>query len=162
PAKREQPNPLPEFDGTHVVAGQVGHGLEGFRRSHLEAQSVERLIRLRPEPTRTTTTAHEDIDLEVLLLADPEAARQFVKRHLGPLAADDPRMAELRSTLRLYLDMDRSISKVAAEEHISRNTVTYRVQQAFSICAHSVGAPTTKLRAALLVCDWLGGSSPPH
>ncbi|MFZ2178330.1 MAG: PucR family transcriptional regulator, partial [Rhodococcus sp. (in: high G+C Gram-positive bacteria)] len=42
PAKREQPNPLPEFDGTHVVAGQVGHGLEGFRRSHLEAQSVER------------------------------------------------------------------------------------------------------------------------
>ena len=31
-------------------------------------------------------------------------------------------------TLRRYLDMDRSLAKVAAEEHISRNTVTYRVR----------------------------------
>jgi len=44
-------------------------------------------------------------------------------------------MAELRSTLRNYLDMDPGLAKVAATKHISRNTVTYRVQQALSMCA---------------------------
>ncbi|MGV9867496.1 PucR family transcriptional regulator [Rhodococcus koreensis] len=162
PAAHASRTGLPEFDDVHIVAGQLGHGLEGFRRSHLEAQAVERLVRLNPEPPHTTTI-HEDVELEVLLLADPEAARQFVARQLGALAADDPRMVELRSTLGQYLDMDRSISKVAAAEHIARNTVTYRVQQAFSICAHPVGAPTAKLRAALMVRDWLATSpQQPH
>jgi DNA-binding PucR family transcriptional regulator len=151
---------LPKFDGVNIVTGECGHGIEGFRRSHLEAGAVERLVRLRPEHAQITT-AHEDVDLEVLLLSDPEAARQFVTRHLGPLAADDPRMAELRCTLRRYLDTARSISKVAAEEHISRNTVTYRVQQAFSLCGHTDGAPTTKLRAALLAREWLDNSTTP-
>jgi len=37
-------------------------------------------------------------------------------------------MHEIRGTLRCYLDHERSTAKVAAEQHISRNTVTYRVQ----------------------------------
>jgi hypothetical protein len=75
-------------------------------------------------------------------------------------SARDPRMAELRSTLRRYLDTNRSPAKVAAMEQISRNTVTYRVQQAFTLCAHSGDVPTDKLRAALTVAEWLLDS--PH
>lgn len=151
----------PEFDGIHIVAGQIGSGVEGFRRTHLEARAVEGLVRLRSSFPHATI-AHEDVDLDVLLLADQEAARQFIAHHLGPLATDDPRMGELRSTLRRYLDMDHSLAKVAAAEHISRNTVTYRVQQALRICAHPKGTPTTKLRAALVAADWLVGSLAPH
>ncbi|AWK70387.1 hypothetical protein CBI38_01210 [Rhodococcus oxybenzonivorans] len=44
-----------------------------------------------------------------------------------------PRMADLRSTVSLYLDMDHSLAKVASAEHISKNTVTYRVQKALSL-----------------------------
>jgi sugar diacid utilization regulator len=70
-------------------------------------------------------------------------------------------MADLRSTLRRYLDLDHSLAKVAAAEHISRNTVTYRVQQALKLCAHPAGAPTTKLRAAFMMLDWLDiGTTP--
>jgi DNA-binding PucR family transcriptional regulator len=160
PVQRGRRVRLPEFDGTHIVVGQIGDGPEGFRRSHFEARAVERLVRLRHESAHTTT-AHEDIDLEVLLLADPEAGRQFITRHLGPLVSDDPRMADLRSTLRRYLDLDHSLAKVAAAEHISRNTVTYRVQQALKLCAHPAGAPTTKLRAAFMMLDWLDiGTTP--
>ncbi|MEU1549902.1 helix-turn-helix domain-containing protein [Nocardia sp. NPDC005745] len=145
---------LPEFDEAHIVVGQIGAGVDGFRRSHLEARAVERLVRHgsgRPH----ASMAHQDVDLDVLLLSDREAARQFVARYLGPLGADDPRMAELRTTLRHYLDMDRSLAKVAAAEHIARNTVTYRVQQAVTLCAHTADTPTVKLRAALAVADWL-------
>ncbi|MEU1549855.1 helix-turn-helix domain-containing protein [Nocardia sp. NPDC005745] len=106
--------------------------------------------------------AHEDVDLDVLLLADRQAARQFVARHLGPLASDDPRMNELRTTLRRYLDMRHSLAKVAAVERISRNTVTYRVQQAFTLCGHPTDTSTIKLHAALLVADWLLDSPTPR
>lgn len=156
----ERVTTLPQFDGTHLAVGQIGVGLDGFRRTHLEARAVERLIRhgsRQPPPTM----AHHDVDLDVLLLADPEAARCFVARHLGPLGADDPRMAELRATLRLYLDMDRSLAKVSAAEHISRNTVTYRVQQAFALCAHDNDTPTTKIRAALTIAQSLLGTPAP-
>lgn len=44
-----------------------------------------------------------------------------------------PRMADLRSTVSLYLDMDHSLAKVASAKHISNNTVTYRVQKALSL-----------------------------
>jgi sugar diacid utilization regulator len=79
-------------------------------------------------------------------------------RHLGPLAAEDARMADLRSTLRCYFELDHSLSKVASREHISRSTVTYRVQRALDLCGHAPGTSTTKLRAALLTFDWLAGT----
>ncbi|MFD7006375.1 PucR family transcriptional regulator [Rhodococcus jostii] len=144
---------LPAFGDTFVVTGQLGSGIDGFRRSHLEARAVERLVRLRVGHP-PTTTAHEHIALEVLLLADPEAAVQFASRLLGPLAGNDPRMADLRSTLSLYLDMDHSLAKVATAEHISKNTVTYRVQKALSLCTPS-GGSSTDLRAALRIDEWL-------
>lgn len=157
----ERVSRLPEFDGAHLAVGQIGTGIDGFRRTHREARAVERLIR-HGSGRPPASMAHRDVDLDVLLLADPEAARQFVARYLGPLGTDDARMAELRTTLRRYLDMDRSLAKVAAAEHISRNTVTYRVQQAFTLCAHTNDTPTTKLRAALAVADWLLDPPAPH
>lgn len=93
-----------------------------------------------------------------LALADPASAQSFVDRHLGALADPDVRMAELRSTLSRYLDADRSISKVANLEQISRNTVTYRVQQALSVCNHPEGGPTTRLRVALMIYEWLAAA----
>ncbi|MCX5042379.1 helix-turn-helix domain-containing protein [Aldersonia sp. NBC_00410] len=147
---------LPEFEATHIVLGQPGTGPNGFRQSHAEARAVERVVRSLSSSTTASTTAHEDIDLEVLLLSDLEAARRFVERHLGRLAGTDPRLSELRTTLRHYLDLDHSLAKVAQIEHVSRNTVTYRVNQAMTLCAHPAGAPTTKLRVALTISSLLG------
>ncbi|WP_335743612.1 PucR family transcriptional regulator [Rhodococcus oxybenzonivorans] len=130
--------PLPEYADTSVVVGQLGSGVEGFRRSHMEARTVERLVRLRADQPHTTC-AHEDVALEALLLAEPDAAAGFASRLLGALAGDDARTADLRSTLSRYLDMDHSLAKVAAAEHISKNTVTYRVHKALSLCDHPLG-----------------------
>ncbi|MEE2032561.1 PucR family transcriptional regulator [Rhodococcus chondri] len=155
PGSSQKRDTLPTFDDAFVVVGQVGSGVEGFRRSHAEAKAVERLIRLRPGQI-PCTVAHEHVALEVLLLADPDAARQFASRLLGPLAQDEPRMEDLRLTLRRYLDLDHSLAKVAALEHISKNTVTYRVHKALDLCGHA-GETTTDLRAALRIHEWLRG-----
>jgi DNA-binding PucR family transcriptional regulator len=90
-----------------------------------------------------------------LLTTDLAAARELVTRHLGPLAKDDPRMHEIRETLRSYLDHERGTAKVAAEQHISRNTVTYRVQQAMRLCGYRQGTLPLRLHAALSIVDWL-------
>lgn len=144
---------LPQDRRVHLAVGAPAPGVQGFRRSHLNAHAVERL--------RTTSgavsasMAYDDVDLEVLLLADLDAARQFAERVLGKLGGHQPRVVELRRTLKLYLDHDRSLSKVAATQHISRNTVTYRVQQAFSLCNHSNGEGTQRLHTALVISHWL-------
>ena len=142
--------------GRRVAVGQVGEGLAGFRRSHRQARAVEELVGRRPA-SANSVTAHEDVELAALLTKDPTAAREFVARHLGPLADDDNlRMRELRDTLRSYLAHERSTAKVAADQHISRNTVTYRVHQALRLCQHPPDTSPLRLHAALSIVDWLG------
>jgi hypothetical protein len=152
----EPPSSRPDLrvDGRRGAVGQVGAGLAGFRRSHRQARAVEELVKRRPELTCAVIT-HADVELPALLSTDLSAAREFVARHLGPLAGDDPRMCELRQTLRCYLDHERSTIKVAAEKHISRNTVTYRVQQAMRLCGYRQGTSPLRLHAALSIVDWL-------
>ena len=157
-ALERAPLPLSRADlrlnGRRVALGQVGAGLAGFRRSHRQARAVEELLTRRPEWTGTVL-AHADVELPALLTTDLAAARELVARHLGPLAKDDPRMHEIRETLRSYLDHERSTAKVAAEQHISRNTVTYRVQQAMRLCGYRQGTSPLRLHAALSIVDWL-------
>lgn len=157
PAEHKTGRTLPSFDDVSIAVGQPGHGLPGFRRTHLDADAADRL-RSMLDPVRANTIAHHDVDLEALLLADGEAGKEFVNRYIGQLAGVDPRVAELRSTLKLYLDHDRSLTKVAAVKHISRNTVTYRVQQAFDLCGHRSGDSTLRLHNALLIADRLDQS----
>lgn len=148
---------LPAYDNINVTVGQPGRGIEGFPRTHREAQAVERLRSVSGSGL-AATISHHDVDVEALLLADPEAGQQFATRYLGPLAGADRRITELRCTLKLYLDHDHSLSKVAAIKHISRNTVTYRVQQAFDLCGYQSGESTLRLRNALAIADWLNQS----
>jgi DNA-binding PucR family transcriptional regulator len=64
-------------------------------------------------------------------------------------------MHEIRGTLRCYLDYERSTAKVAAEQHISRNTVTYRVQQAMRPCGYRRTPRRCDFMRGLSMVDWL-------
>lgn len=155
PQKLVDTTGLPTFGSANIAVGQPNRNIDGFRRSHRQAREVDRL-RLACAPPRNGLIMHRDVELQALLLADVEAGRDFALRRLGPLAGSDPRAAELRSTLQLYLESDRSLSTVGEVKHISRNTVTYRVQQALAMCGHNAGESTTKLRNALVIAHWLG------
>lgn len=144
-------NALP--DGCRVAVGQVSGGVAGFRRSYRQARSVEVLVRRREPDIQVLT--HAEVELPALLTADITAAQDLVERMLGPLADSSPRMAELRRTLLCYLDFERSISRVASELFISRNTVTYRVQQGMRLCGYQQGSSPLPLHVALALADWL-------
>jgi hypothetical protein len=152
-----EPGPLPiPASGMYTALSQAHSGVTGFVRAHHEAKAVERLMRLAPTSVRVSGLRHADVELATLLCHDLEDARHFVQRQLGRLAIDDRRTREVRDTLRMYLDNERSVAKVAEQQYISRNTVTYRIKQAEQLSGRRLDQDRLNLHAALLLSDLLG------
>lgn len=116
---------LPE--SLRVAVGEPAFGVEGFRRSHDEAKTAERIGR--ESDNGAQFVIYRDIELASLLLADPTRAKSFVTRVIGPLIGADERSEELFQTLEQYLSSNGSLSKTAEALHMHRNTVSYRLQQ---------------------------------
>jgi hypothetical protein len=131
--------------GTQLAIGGPAPGEEGFRRSHQEAEQAYRVAVHRPAPV----TLHEDVALLALALQDEGRARAFVARELGPLAADDGRMADLRQTLRAYLGAGHQASSAAALLGVHERTVSNRIRAAEEKLARPITTRSTELDAAL-------------
>jgi DNA-binding PucR family transcriptional regulator len=147
------PRLVPERRPLRVAVGPVGYGAEGFRRSHRGAREADRIARL----GRTGWLCdYTDVSTAALLTTDPEHARWFAAGVLGPLAADDPRVRELRETLRVYLAEGRSPQSAAERLFVARNTVTYRVHRAMSLLGRRLETDALELRLALEIMRLLG------
>ena len=144
-------------DGVSVAVGEPAPGIDGFRRSHGDASSARRLASL--SHTRPgAATRWGNVAALGLLSADPEHARQFVTRELGPLDADDDAMARLRATLATYFLEGDVISATAQRLGIHINTVSYRLRQCEDLLERPVKRRRFELEAALLLRDRLGMS----
>ncbi|MEV0171299.1 helix-turn-helix domain-containing protein [Streptomyces sp. NPDC050803] len=147
------PGLVPERRPLRVALGPVGYGAEGFRRSHRGAREAERVARL----GRTGWLCdYADVSTAALLTADAEHARWFTARVLGALGADDPRVRELRETLRVYLAEGRSPQGAAERLFVARNTVTYRVRRAMELLGRPLEQDALELRMALEIARLLG------
>ncbi|WP_282699561.1 MULTISPECIES: PucR family transcriptional regulator [unclassified Streptomyces] len=144
---------VPERRPLRVAVGPVGHGTEGFRRSHRGAREAERVARL---GATGWLCDYADVSTLALLTADPEHARWFAARVLGALGADDPRVRELRETLRVYLAEGRSPQNAAERLFVARNTVTYRVRRALDLLGRPLDQDALELRTALEIARLLG------
>ncbi|KPI03159.1 putative transcriptional regulator, PucR family [Actinobacteria bacterium OK074] len=148
------PRLVPERGPLRAALGPVGHGAEGFRRSHQGAREAQRVARL---GSRTGWLCdYADVSTAALLTADPEHARWFAARVLGPLGAQDPRTGELRETLRVYLAQGRSPQGAAERLFVARNTVTYRVRRAEELLGRPLEPDGLELRLALEIARLLG------
>lgn len=129
-----------------AAVGSLGHGREGFRRSHLRAREAENLARAGAEGH---VFDYAELSVVSLLSARREQARWFVEDHLGALAGTDPKAAELRETLRLYLAFGRSRTAAAQRLHVAPTTVAYRVKRAEEVLGRELGDDELDLRLAL-------------
>ncbi|GAA3527451.1 PucR family transcriptional regulator [Amycolatopsis ultiminotia] len=118
---------LPSRRARMAIAGP-DTGIEGFRSTHTRALSAARVASFSGHPAAWVTD-YADVELVALITTDLDLARSFVRRMLGPLAHDDQRAAELRETLEVYLDVQRSITQAARRLHTHRNTVVYRIKK---------------------------------
>ena len=143
-------------DGVHVSIGEPGHGLEGFRRSHIQAANARRVASLVGEHA-APLTRYRDVAVAALASCDAEHAASFVQRVLGPLAADDEATYRVATTLSVYLQENRSRARAARRLTVHPNTISYRVDQAQMILGRSIDTDSLDLAVALVLLPTLPG-----
>lgn len=141
-------------DRLQVAIGSHGHGLEGFRSSHLEAVTVQQMLARLDSPRRIATI--DDIALVNLATKDPIAADDFMRRTLGELTAAD---AGIREVLRVHLHEGSSVSRTAAALHMHRNTVVRHVAKAVQLLPRPLDDPIA-VAVALDIAHWRGAGDP--
>ena len=146
--------PAPPAPGVRLAIGTAGAGVEGFRRSHRQAAEA---ARVGAQSTREASAfCYQDLDIVAMLSSDLPAARELVHRELGDLAGCTEAVTAVRHTLKRYLDFDRSLARTAADLHVARNTVAYRVQRAEQLRGRPATVRRLHLHAALVLAEELG------
>jgi DNA-binding PucR family transcriptional regulator len=140
------PNRLP--NGLSIAVGEPGHGLAGFRRTHIQAGHARRVASL-VAPHGGPITRYHDVAVTALCTADGNHAAAFVSSVLGPLAADDGVTSRLAITLATYLRENRSRTQAAARLGVHPNTVSYRVRQAEELLGRDLSGDLLDLQVAL-------------
>lgn len=117
-------------DVPNVAIGAMGCGVEGFRRSHRQAQRARKAAEGRiGQPSEVVAATDAGIVSAALLDVDLEEIRGWVTDVLGPLASDTDDDARLREILRIYLHFGRPF-RVAEELQVPLEAVRDDVQRA--------------------------------
>jgi DNA-binding PucR family transcriptional regulator len=142
-----------------VAIGTMAGGVEGFRRSHREAEDA-RGVAIISDRRGPTVIAASDPALSVVarLGGDVVGTRDWVATVLGDLASDNENDARLRETLRVYLGCGSSYKLAAEELNLHFNSVKYRVGRAVARRGREIGNDRLDVELALLACHWYGAA----
>jgi PucR C-terminal helix-turn-helix domain/GGDEF-like domain len=142
-----------------IALGDPLPGVEGFRRSHRQAQDTRIVaIALGANADRVTAASDPGLSMAALLGGDVEAAAAWVGQVLGPLASRDENDGRLRETLRVFLRTGSSFKAAAKELHLHYNSVKYRVQRAEQRRGRPIIDDRLDVEVALAICHWYGAA----
>lgn len=133
-----------ELPGVHVAFGRPARDLDGFRRSHLDAATAQRVL-ARVGSARTVVR-YEDIALVAVLTSDMAQADQFVADTLGELATAD---RVLRETVLTYVRERFNGSSTAERMYTHRNTIERRLNRADQLLPQPLADDAASVVAAL-------------
>jgi DNA-binding PucR family transcriptional regulator len=145
-----------------AAIGDPAAGLAGFRSTHQQARQAQALAVAAGEPQPLLASA--ELGPLALVATEVDGVRGWVQKVLGDLAADDENCARLRETEWAYLSSGSSLNTAAAELHVHKNTVQYRVGKAEEIRGRPLEDGRIDVEVALLACRLLGSTvlaSPP-
>ncbi|MFJ8021443.1 PucR family transcriptional regulator [Streptomyces sp. NPDC096311] len=128
--------------------------LDGFRESHNQALEAARVGMM--SAGRRWLFDYGELNVVALLSYRIDQAREFVRRELGALAGSEESIVTVRTTLKCYLDVERSLNTAAERLHVARNTVAYRVQRAEELRGEGIHVRRMQLQAALTLVEELG------
>jgi DNA-binding PucR family transcriptional regulator len=146
-------------DSPSLAIGTMAGGVEGFRRSHREAQQARGVAIIR-DCRGPSVIAADDPGLSVVarLGGDVDGIRDWVRTVLGHLADENENDERLRETLRVYLACGCSYKLAAEELNLHFNSVKYRVGRAVARRGREIGADRLDVELALLACHWYGNA----
>ena len=138
-------------EGVRIAIGRPGQDIEGFRRSHLDAATTQRMI---ARLTSHQQVAHyEEIALVSLMTADPARADEFVRDTLGDLLTAD---RETLDTVHTYIAEQFNTSRTAERLYTHRNTIIRRLARAEELLPRPLAENAVAVAAAVEVHRWTG------
>jgi sugar diacid utilization regulator len=144
-----------------VLCGIGGshEGLQGLRASRAEADSALQSARLRDAFNEPVLFDAPGLNRLLVEWYSSTAVRQSIDDLLAPLAAlGKTRQNEYSTTLRVYLENYRSVSRTSQQLYLHRNTVAYRIRRVLEVLEIDLDDPNQFL-AIYLACY---ASSMPH
>jgi len=140
---------LDRLPAVRVALGAPAAGVDGFRRSHHDALTTQRLL-------ARLTSAHrlagfDEVELVALVTQDPEAADRFVTRTLGGL---ETAPVEIRAAVRAFIAEQCNASRAAARLFTHRNTVLRRLARADRLLPRPLAGRAVEVGAALEILHW--------
>lgn len=142
---------LDQLPDVRIALGSSAPGVDGFRRSHLDALTTQRMLARLNSTQRLAS--YDEVELVALLTQDPEHADRFAKRVLGNLTAAP---AEITEAVRVFIAEQCNASRAAARLFTHRNTLLRRLTRANELLPLPLAAHTLDVAAALEVLHWRG------
>lgn len=143
-----------KLPGVRLAMGSACKDMGGFRRTHLEAVTVQRVLgRLHSD---VQVVSIDQVRLVSLLTQDLKAARHFVNATLGHLAQAE---APVRNALRVFLNQGSNVSEAASALHTHRNTLLRRISRAEALLPQPLLVSRLNVAAALELLGWISDQS---
>lgn len=145
-----------------IALGRPARGIEGFRRTHEQAQSAKAVaLACVGRAPAAVSFGDQGVAIVSLLAKDMDSTRQWVRDVLGPLAHNDDNAAELRRTLHAFFSTGENYGKTAELLNVHRNTVKYRVSKVFDTPGITPESDRMDIALALQICHFLGPAALP-
>jgi DNA-binding PucR family transcriptional regulator len=140
---------LADIPDVRIAIGATAGGVDGFRRSHLDAVTTQQMMARLDSPQRVAVFA--DVQLVALITANPEGAAEFVSTVLGDFESAD---SELHTSVRIFVDEQCNSSRAAARLYTHRNTLLRRLARADELLPRPLADCTVAVAVALDVLRW--------
>ena len=141
-----------QLPGVRIAVGPVAAGIEGFRRSHLDAITTQRMVVRMGSAQRVAS--YEDVELVALVTADPEGADRFINHTLGDFESAS---AELHESVLTFVTEQCNASRAAARLYTHRNTLLRRIARAEELLPRPLATTSVHVAVALEALRWRGG-----
>ncbi|MGB9304901.1 MAG: PucR family transcriptional regulator [Mycobacterium sp.] len=142
---------LEQYPAVRVAVGPSATGVDGFRRSHLNALTTQRMLARLESRQRVVLFA--DVQLVALLTLDPEGADDFITAILGDFRHAPP---ELRSAVEIFINEQCNASRAAERLYTHRNTLKERLHRAEKLLPRPLEESTVHVAVALEALRWRG------
>lgn len=140
-----------KLPGVQIAVGTTVAGIDGFRRSHLDAVATQRvMVRL---GSAQRVARFTDVELVALVSADPEQADRFITHTLGDFASAD---SELRQTVLTFIHHQCNASRAAEQMFLHRNTLLRRISRADELLPTPLADNSVHVAVALEALRWRG------
>ena len=113
-----------EAAGFSLAIGEPGHGIEGWRATHRQAQAAMLVALRRPQ----RLTRYADVALLAAVVRDKELASSLLEIYLAPLGCQGNGGRVSRQTLRAYFAGGCNAATSAAALGVDRRTVSRRLR----------------------------------